>query len=227
MPSRWPRNRWLGNPWLLLVALVLQILLGPVSDLTDLPLHGVLGTLVLLAAITVASGQRRDRLLGVVLGAPALVLSWIHEATGVLAVGAAAYVLTVALYLLVLQRLLAGLLRTQLVDAGTIARAVSSYLLLGAVWTLLYLALEQLVPGSFEGLTVASTGGPPPLDAISTDLFYFSFVTLTTLGYGDITPVTPLARSLATLEALAGTLFLAVLIAILVGKYAASARERA
>ncbi len=219
------RARWLGNPWVLLAALILQILLGPVTDLTDLPVYDVLNTVVLLAAIGVASAGRRDRVLGLGLGLPALACQWAHEATGVFAVAAAAYLLTVALYLFVLQRMLAGVLRATVVDAATIARAVASYLLLGAIWTLLYLPLARLVPGSFRGLAAAPDGGAGPHDAVAADLFYFSFVTLTTLGYGDISPVAPLARSLAVLEALSGTLFLAVLLALLVGKYAAAARR--
>jgi len=218
-------GRWLGNPWLLLAALVLQILLGPVADLTDLPLHSILGTLVLLAAVGVASERHRDRLLGLALGLPALGLGWGHEATGIFALAGTAYVLTVALYLFVLQRLLAGVLRARVVDARTIARAVSSYVLLGTIWTLFYLPLEQQAPGSFRGLSAAGASGARSIDLVTTDLFYFSFVTLTTLGYGDISPTSPLARSLATLQALTGTLFLAVLIAMLVGKYAAAARD--
>ena len=61
--------------------------------------------------------------------------------------------------------------------------------------------------------------------SLQNNLAYFSFVTLTTLGYGDIVPVAPLARSLAVLEALTGVLFMAVLISRLVGSYKSDRRE--
>jgi hypothetical protein len=214
--SRRP-HAWLGNPWFLLAAIALQILLGPLTLQSDLPLAGGLTTLVLLAAVNTACAHRHDRGRGLVLGGAALALTWVDTAFPHVVLATASYVAVVALYVFVIHRLLAGLLRAVEVDARTIARAICSYLLLGAAWTQLYLPLANEQPDAFRGLATAGAGHAEMV----TDLFYFSFVTLTTLGYGDIAPVSPLARSLATLEALTGTLFLAVLIALLMGKYAA------
>lgn len=89
------------------------------------------------------------------------------------------------------------------------------YILLGMCWSIIYMFLVVWQPDSFTGLA--------PYTADSTifwDMIYFSFVTLTTLGYGDITPVQPIARSLAYTEALAGQLFIAILIGTLVGNIA-------
>src|SRR5215813_11347576 len=93
------------------------------------------------------------------------------------------------------------------VDAEHLFAALSSYLLAGIYFGLLYWALEQLRPGTFVAATAFSkTGG-----------IYFSFVTLATLGYGDIVPKTDVARGLAILEAVGGQLYIAVTIARLVG----------
>jgi hypothetical protein len=73
---------------------------------------------------------------------------------------------------------------------------------------------EILQPGSFRG--ILDTGGPAP---VSSELLYFSFVTLTTVGYGDITPVGSYARSLAILEGISGVLFVATFVARLVALY--------
>ena len=78
-----------------------------------------------------------------------------------------------------------------------------------------YAATELNLPGSFYGL---AGGGH---DEMTRELFYYSYVTLTTLGYGDIGPVSPVARSLVTLEAVVGQLYLVVLVASLVGMFLA------
>src|SRR4029453_733173 len=86
--------------------------------------------------------------------------------------------------------------------------AMSVYLLLGVTWALVFRILHRVAPGSFDGL---STGSP-------SEFLYFSFVTLATLGYGDITPVNPIARTAVYLEAVVGQLYVAVLIASLVSR---------
>jgi hypothetical protein len=85
---------------------------------------------------------------------------------------------------------------------------ISAYLLLGVVWAESYTLLEAVQPGSFSGAVDAGRA--------SRGWLYFSFVTLTTVGYGDILPVRPAARSLAMLEAVTGPLYMAVLLARLV-----------
>jgi len=85
---------------------------------------------------------------------------------------------------------------------------ISAYLLLGVVWAEAYTLIEALQPGSFSGAVDAARGNRGWL--------YFSFVTLTTVGYGDILPVRPAARSLAMLEAVTGPLYMTVLLARLV-----------
>jgi hypothetical protein len=99
-----------------------------------------------------------------------------------------------------------------------IEAALATYLLLGFIWSQAYAILHLVEPGAFRFPEEAVPVDPRSLVLASQHRFlYFSFVTLTTLGYGDITPVMPLARSLAVLEAVAGQLFLAVTIARLVG----------
>ncbi len=97
--------------------------------------------------------------------------------------------------------------------------AVAAYLLLGVIWAEAYSLLEILRPGSFSG-SINVADGPRAW-------FYFSFITLTTAGYGDILPIHPAARSLAALEAVTGPLYLAVLLARLVALAVSSDRDRA
>jgi len=105
------------------------------------------------------------------------------------------------------------------ISLNRIVGAVCVYLLLGVMWSIAYNVLEYLQPDSFKGLTelVSPTWNP--------DWIYFSFVTITTLGYGDITPLTQTARSLAVAEAIVGQFYIAVLVAGLVSAYISSKRD--
>jgi hypothetical protein len=105
------------------------------------------------------------------------------------------------------------------VDSEHIYAALSVYLLGGIFFGVLYSAVERAWPGSFAASGTA-TGLPLP------DAIYFSFVTLATLGYGDLVPVSRVARGLAVIEAVAGQLYLAVMIARLVGSYIQVADRR-
>lgn len=100
------------------------------------------------------------------------------------------------------------ILVTRQVDPALISGAVNVYLLAGVTWAVAYQAIELAMPGSYA---LPEESSPSP-----SDLYYFSFVTLTTLGYGDIRPVTDLARSVAVLESVFGQIFLVVLLGRLV-----------
>ncbi len=108
--------------------------------------------------------------------------------------------------------LLTRVMRDGRINLNRIMGAIGSYLLIGIIFTQAYRLLADLIPGAF-----AIGGAPAAFGDISAKLPYYSFITLTSTGYGDITPVHPYARSLATMEALGGNLFLAVLVARLVG----------
>ncbi len=102
------------------------------------------------------------------------------------------------------------------VDAEELCAAMSAYVLLGVMWAAVYSVLHALDPGAFNL-------SPQDAEAPWNALLYFSFVTLTTLGYGDILPVSSLARAWAGVEAMTGTVYLAVLVAHLVGRFKSGA----
>ncbi len=99
------------------------------------------------------------------------------------------------------------------IDTNKIVGSVTIYLLIGIIWALLYGLVEAFIAGSFSG-NLLNVGGSQ-----FWDLIYFSFVTLTTLGYGDILPVNTYARTLAYMEAIAGQFYIAILVASLVGAH--------
>ena len=110
--------------------------------------------------------------------------------------------------------------RVRRVTTDTLAGAGCVYVLLGIIWWLAYNAVLMIDPSALAGSGLTGAGG----GVGEGDLLYFSYVTLTTLGYGDITPVSETARSLAIVEAVVGVLFGMILVARLVGQYASSAR---
>jgi hypothetical protein len=111
------------------------------------------------------------------------------------------------LFGLLVAMILSDVVRVQVVTMDTVFGAATAYLALGLLWAMLYALLELTVPGSFHGPTAE-----PHLQ----DFNYYSYVTLTTTGYGDVVPVSRPARGLAVMEALVGQLYLAVMIARLV-----------
>lgn len=97
------------------------------------------------------------------------------------------------------------------VDANKIVGAICIYLLMGLIWSMMYLFVAQIIPGAFNGIDQViwyENFG---------EVAYYSFVTLTTLGYGDITPVAPVAKFLVYMQAVVGVFYMAVLVASLIG----------
>lgn len=100
-----------------------------------------------------------------------------------------------------------------------IAGAISVYMLIGLIWTSLYFALCLVDSQAFKGIAELSDYDLTLTNTAYLDLLYFSYVTLSTLGYGDVTPVSRAAQSLAYLEAICGVMYIAVLISAMVGSY--------
>jgi voltage-gated potassium channel len=117
----------------------------------------------------------------------------------------------------VISSLLRSVLKQREVTGETISMAISIYLLLGFTWALLYAVILQLHPDSFGGLAVAQSGHPVRILRLFPVLGYFSLTTLSTIGFGDITPLSLQARYAAVAEGITGQFYLAILVARLVG----------
>ena len=97
------------------------------------------------------------------------------------------------------------------VDLNVIVGSVALYLLIGMIWSILFTILLEFSPDALNGIDAGMWYDNYPLTT------YFSFVTLTTLGYGDISPATPVAQVMVILEAVIGMFYLAVIVASLIG----------
>jgi hypothetical protein len=197
-------------------ALVLNLVLSPFVDRlpSGLLIATMLMTLVLLSALLSVAGRRRA-VLGVVLVAPAAVGEWLNywrPETLIYAIDRGAGLLFIGFVVIELLRFIFYAPR---VDSEVLCAAVAGYLLSGLAWSLAYSLLDRLDPNSF-----VFTLGPNYRQSMNgfTGL-YFSFITLSTVGYGDIVPVSPVARMLAIVEAIFGMFYTTLLIARLVSLY--------
>ncbi|MEE9605135.1 MAG: potassium channel family protein, partial [Candidatus Scalindua sp.] len=107
----------------------------------------------------------------------------------------------------------------QEVTSNVIYGAIVVYLLIAIMWAFVFSVLESIHPGSFAI-------GESQIEAGRSLFIYYSFVTITTLGYGDITPITATASSFSVLEAVTGQIYLVVLVARLVGMHIAQSMDR-
>jgi voltage-gated potassium channel len=199
---------------LLLVSLLALMVLEPlIYDFTRIRfLLNIFLSIILFISIYAVSEKRGTTLIVILLALLKFASTWILD-----------FITHPLLYLLdsissiifisfIIVLILKHIFKQNNVTLETIYGAIVVYILIGLMWVFLYSLTELLHPGSFSIEAV--------LDAESKKaLYFFSFVTLTTLGYGDITPVSAPSRSLAMLEAIVGQMYIAVLIARLVGMH--------
>jgi hypothetical protein len=199
---------------LLFFSLLLTVAIGPLLEAMNFGrtlMEGFLAVNLIAAVFPIVLAAERRTLY--VLIALAVLLRWIgthgaqSPALSILAAATWGAIALVAAY-----RAVRFSLSSVRIDAERVYAALSAYLLIGVCWGVVYAAMTRVLPGSllFSGAAISS--GLSVGDAI-----YFSFVTLATLGYGDFVPATPAMRGLAVFEAVIGQLYLALLVARLVG----------
>jgi hypothetical protein len=133
--------------------------------------------------------------------------------------------LGLALFVLTTLVMFTSLLRSQRVGADTVVGGICVYLLIGMCFALAFTLIGRFVPEAFVEGGVAIPYSESDPGGYTVRMLYFSFVTLTTLGYGDITPAHELSETMALGEAVIGQLYLAVFVARLVALYVASSRS--
>jgi hypothetical protein len=212
--SRLVAAYWRRRFALLFATLLLTIGLLPVvrALVPRLNILEPLLALNLVAAIASVGREQRVRVVAIVGGAVYVSVRGIQAALGSAALPPLSEGLWVVACVLAMAATARHALRSGHVDAERICAALDAYLLAGLTFGVACWLLEISQPGSFRGVE--------PYDLSS--LIYFSFVTIATLGYGDIVPVSDAARALAVLEAVGGQMYLAVLVARLVSLYATS-----
>jgi len=214
-----------------LAALILMLFAAPLLDeLAYGPaIDAALLTVVLILGVLAVGRSHRTLALAMVLMLPAVVARWIlHLQPGLLP--PAVHSITALIFIGFVEfQLLHFILRAPRVNSEVLCAGISGYLLLGILWTGLYLMVSELHPVNPthpEPYPFAYTvGATAPHSLSQFEAYYFSFITLSTVGYGDITPLSNGARTLAMMEAMTGTLYMAVLISRLVALYSSQGSE--
>jgi len=129
------------------------------------------------------------------------------------------FFLNTLFFIIVTVALVAHVAVAREVYGSTLLCAINSYLLIGLTLSILFQILDLFITGSFTQIDAG--------EGSFSSFIYYGFVTLTTLGYGDITPDTPMARSLASFTALFGQLYLVIIMALIIGKFLSGKRNAA
>lgn len=201
----------------LLVSLLLLLIFSPflMHALYGRVIEGVLLTTVLVMAVVVVGASRKSRVIIIVLAIPAVLGKWINHFRPDLVPFSVSLTAGLLFTGFVIVHLLHFTLTARRVDTEVLCAAISNYLMIGLFWTFAYNLAAIFVPDSFA----YSTGPIIDHSLLGFTGYYFSFVTLSTIGYGDITPLSSVARMLAVLEAITGTFYMTILVARLVAIY--------
>ena len=173
-------------------------------------------TIVIILGIYAAGNNKRNIIILIILGLPWFLSEWIFTRSS------ETIFVSILFFFFVIGTMIDHILHTDDVTADTLYEAVCVFLMLGLLWASFYNYLEYISPG----IIFVENNIDLVKNLTANKIIYFSYTTLTTLGYGDITPVTPIGRIVSVLEAIFGQLFLAFLVARLVAIYTAKALRK-
>lgn len=208
-----------GRFFYLFLSNVSFLVLFPYFERPGLPmvLFRLLGVAVFVSAVYAVSDKRAQWMIALILAVLAGALNTAFGLRSDPRLVVPTLILTLLFLAFTAISLLRAVLGSTTVTHDTIYGALSVYFLMAITWGVGYLLLITLQPGAISMDSVRHGNQPMGWS----DCIFYSYVTLTTVGYGDIVPITPQARSLSILEAVSGTMYVAVLIARLVGLNAA------
>jgi hypothetical protein len=199
---------------LLLLSLLLLLFAYPAGRTRPLLILSLNG-LTLIAGIRAVSTTRRHASIAAVLSVFQVSAAAMHLRTGSILADVIATALFAVFYIYVLVIILGYVIKGAEVTKDKILGAISIYFLIGFTWASFYHIISSLQPGAFSvsDALLANTAQSEP------DFVYFSFITLLTVGYGDVSPLSGIARSLAMLEGIVGVLYIGVFISRLLSLY--------
>ena len=168
-------------------------------------------SILLLAAITCLRFKKQTFLTSRIFGVLVVALGWVRAATDILWLDRVDGFFRAVFLLMVTGALIYQVARTERVSFGLIIGAINGYLLLGIIGGTIVRIVDGITPGAFRF--------DPQIHLGASKYLYFSYITLATVGYGDITPTIPAAQLVAVVLGVSGQLYIATIIALLVGKY--------
>ena len=208
-----------GNSLALLVSLLLLITVFPYFEKTEVgsTILVVIFTAVLLSGIYAVSYDVRYVAVGLLLAIPTFILGWSNAFTPKMATELAWMAFMIVFLVYTLAVALRHIFSADSISTDEIYGAISVYVMIGLAFGITYHLLETFVPGSFK-----FNAGPDTMSS----LIYFSFATISTVGFGDITPLSAVARSISIIEMIIGATYVAVLIGTLINASRDAARNK-
>lgn len=206
------------NNIILLICLLLIIFLYPILSKQRLLIRDIIFTAIILSGTYSLDFAKKTRRILIVPGIITIVLTWLSYFFVNDALGFVTFLSFFCFNMFIAVFMIRHIARSQQVTLTIIINSINGYLLIGVLGGVL-LAMTQLVQKLFFNVDTGAINFAGDAAAGFHDYLYFSFVTLTTLGYGDITPVSAFAKSLTIVIAISGQLYLTILVAMLVGKY--------
>ena len=211
---------------ILLVSQALAISILPVFADNDLMVYIVsfIYNILLFFTIYVLADHKRYLVYGLILALPSFLISFfnLYSLNPNLLINIR-LLSSLSVEIFVIVFLLRYIFKTKIISINIIYAAICIYLLLGFAWSLGFTIIEFNSPGSFKN--IQNMSGNPDVEAVLVyylkNFLYFSYITLTTLGYGNIHPLTTAGNALAATEALTGQLYLTILIGRLLGLHIA------
>jgi len=176
--------------------------------------YDILLTTIILSGTQLISKNRKLILTYAIL---AIAMVWIGVAMDLHVIRSISKGINVVLFIFIVLDLVKQVSHAKMVSPKVILESINGYLMIGLVFSILVAFLMGFNPGSFSFNNINT--GPIQSDSPFQQCIYYAFITMTTTGYGDIVPLTPVARSLSILISVTGQLYIAVVIAVLVGKY--------
>lgn len=201
----------ISNILLLIFTFILIFLIPLIPASIQSICNSIIFSIIFILAVFALSKARKTM---VYIAIIAFITQWIAEWLKIEVLRYISFLTNIIFFQIIVIKLIIQIARSKHVSAKVILESINVYLLLGLVFSTLIAVLHLYNPNAFSF--------PKETPVTLQDIIYFTYVTMTTTGYGDITPQVPLARSLSILISICGQLYIAIIIAMLVGKFAGS-----
>ncbi len=224
-------QRWSNHRYTILLATLLSLFVTlPVAAMAPHPIiaqasRSIVFSMIVVAAAFAAVNDARSKVLILALAIAAFVVGLLDETTQHVAIHAVSHLVTICLLATSIVLTARVLLTAKRVDYDILAASLCVYALMVVLWAALYSLLEMYSPGAFDYAHSTENSFMRFGSGDASVAIYFSLVTITTLGYGDVIPISSGARSLAALEAFVGQAFVVILVARLVGLHIVGAEK--
>ena len=213
------------NNIILLICLLLIIFFYPILSMQRLLMRDIIFTAIILFGTYSLNFPKKTRNILIVSGAITIILFWLEFVFDYDLLKLFSFLSFFCFNMFIAVFMIRHIARSKQVTLTIIINSINGYLLIGVLGAVL-LAMTGIIQQFFFHIDTGAINFASDAAAGFHDYLYFSFVTLTTLGYGDITPVSAFAKSLTIVIAICGQLYLTILIAMLVGKYLSRSGER-